>query len=592
MAPPRTPPDSPAQPPSPDRPAVMRLPTFPALPPSAGQGARPAPAPPDGGSGAGGAAEATVLGLVEAEFFVGESPLGLVIDWSMALPVVSGVLPGSPASGRASLRAGLVLLAADRRQLLPGMTRAEVESLLVCRPLALVFETLDPKLIGDSAPAALRLRTPAPPAPLALVKAARAPQGLASGLGKTLSLFERCPERIPLSRFGNLDLFSERCPVSLGGHREDQLSPVSPMSPSEQRRALLAGGGRSGRQPARIAQRPAMSQQLPQLPRFTGGDTPSPLSQTWSGGLSAGRRGDGNWRQAGLRAACDTWPSGEAVGRQPGAGSRSLPARTRKGESRSTTCLGAEVRKPDPSYDHLASDGARTCGPGPPARWPLGHENEYVCRLVDLVLVAKPLHAYEAGFMGSKRDRPSDWQVKFLGTGASPRAKHVTKVEEVWCDMCGTFIASWNSTGLAHFYFCKRCKKNGNRFEMCLACHASEVLQAEGKHTGRTQHPHFLRCEHRSLVRCKNLLSAYPGSPHVRRAFCDHCGHLIADLGTTAARDRSPRTSSGASARCGGEIYACPRCPEDYGLRFELCETCAVSMLELGVGIQRLEACK
>merc|ERR1719408_551297 len=51
------------------------------------------------------------------------------------------------------------------------------------------------------------------------------------------------------------------------------------------------------------------------------------------------------------------------------------------------------------------------------------------------------------------------------------------------------------------FYFCRRCKRSGNRFELCAACHAIEVVQCEGKHYGKELHPHFLRCQHRSLVR-------------------------------------------------------------------------------------------
>eukprot|EP00434_Breviolum_minutum_P007512 symbB.v1.2.006631.t1/scaffold390.1/size254036/27 len=68
-------------------------------------------------------------GFVEVEFQIGEHPLGLVVDWSMALPVVSG-----------DLRPGLVLLAINDIPLIFGVSRHEVERILSLRPLSLLFE--------------------------------------------------------------------------------------------------------------------------------------------------------------------------------------------------------------------------------------------------------------------------------------------------------------------------------------------------------------------------------------------------------------------------------------------------------------------
>merc|ERR1712129_171904 len=163
--------------------------------------------------------------------------------------------------------------------------------------------------------------------------------------------------------------------------------------------------------------------------------------------------------------------------------------------------------------------------------------------------------------------------------------------------------------------FCRRCKSRGNRLELCLQCHAAEVLQAEGKHGGPAPHPHLLKCEHRSLVKRKDLRLAYPGFPHLRCAPCDVCGVYISGLRGTDDRVTVPSQSrssgkdgkgdnsqnivarthnQGGSKRPSwrlpgtGEMYCCPTCPETAGLRFELCETCAHSLLEIGLGIQRL----
>merc|ERR1712190_288017 len=100
------------------------------------------------------------------------------------------------------------------------------------------------------------------------------------------------------------------------------------------------------------------------------------------------------------------------------------------------------------------------------------------------------------------------------------------RIEEVFCDICGVSLADADIPG--PFYYCRRCKRNGNRFEVCSACHAVEVLQAESKHVGKEVHPHFSACQHSSLVRCTDMQAAYPGFPHLRRVLCDRCGHVAA----------------------------------------------------------------
>ncbi|CAE8703035.1 unnamed protein product, partial [Polarella glacialis] len=63
--------------------------------------------------------------FVEVEFQLGQSPLGLVVDWSMALPVVSAVMPESFASWIDGIRPGVVLLAINGAPVILGSGREE-----------------------------------------------------------------------------------------------------------------------------------------------------------------------------------------------------------------------------------------------------------------------------------------------------------------------------------------------------------------------------------------------------------------------------------------------------------------------------------
>jgi len=231
--------------------------------------------------------------------------------------------------------------------------------------------------------------------------------------------------------------------------------------------------------------------------------------------------------------------------------------------------------EPDPCYEEIISlASSRHYGPGPPSKWPLGHTAGITCHLSDLVLARRVRDAYEVGFRGFKyREPPSKaWE---SGEVTGPR-KHVMvsdALDFVTCDVCGGMVASAGAAqeAMHFFYFCRRCKQAGHRFEMCLACHATEVLQAEGKHTGRSLHPHWLRCEHHAMIRFTGVKVAYAGFPQLQRAFCDCCGKLIKVEG-----DRN-------------ELYVCPRCPrEESGHRFELCKSCAVSLSDFGRSVQRL----
>jgi len=266
--------------------------------------------------------------------------------------------------------------------------------------------------------------------------------------------------------------------------------------------------------------------------------------------------------------------------------------------------------RPDEAYEHLI-DEPRTCGPGISERWPLNHEEGYICRLSDLVMAWRVRDAYEVGFRGRKREKVTEMHVN-CDNGAPLLVKRVARIDEVYCDMCGVDLAAPSSLqqasmvnsvqetmgpgttstafavpaepmqtfstvpprAMGAFYYCRKCKKNGNRYELCAACHAVEVLQGEGKHAGHELHPHFLRCEHQSLVRRRFVNDANMGMPHIRRIFCDHCGHLAGSYDTDS------------------EVFVCQRCPEEHGLRFELCAPCAQTLANYGWGVRRLTAAR
>merc|ERR1712216_466010 len=161
--------------------------------------------------------------------------------------------------------------------------------------------------------------------------------------------------------------------------------------------------------------------------------------------------------------------------------------------------------------------GNTPCGPGPPARWPLHHDDRFICRLVDMLKAERIRDAYEVGFRAMKRECVADTHPSFPD-GYQPSEKVRGRVEDIVCDMCGEELAAIGFAGW--FYFCRRCKQKGQRYELCAGCHACEVLQGKGKHAGAELHPHFLKCSHRSLVRHESLDVAYPDKLHIHRVFC------------------------------------------------------------------------
>jgi hypothetical protein len=176
-----------------------------------------------------------------------------------------------------------------------------------------------------------------------------------------------------------------------------------------------------------------------------------------------------------------------------------------------------------------------------------------------MVLATRIREAYEYAFRGNKREYMGVLQQIISNAPAFHR--RTGRVESIICDKCGVECCDKDNT--SPFYFCRRCKKEGIRHELCVSCHAIEVLQGEGKYVGKEFHPHFALCSHANLEKHTKLGDAYPGAEHLTRASCDYCGHMVFVAG-------------------GCSIHVCRECPTERGYRFELCEPCSVTLRDRG----------
>jgi len=504
--------------------------------------------------------------IVEVDFGIEKGSLGLILDWSMALPVVAGVVPRRPAASKANLTPGLVLVAVNGRGLLTGRPRSEVEDFLAARPLKCVFESAAAGRFGEvwqqpwqctgpaNAPPSkndLLYRTgkkwPLQPERVKMLRGELEPVDpiatvssfLCKSAGSTY--FDDHPERSPLTRYGNLD--------------------TAPMYPGQSQALALANksnnsGGWSGR---------PMDQTMhsTKLPNITNGgfshmgstharsepslfavSKPQGFGNTgFSGGRAGSRKSTANPGEGALHKQNSIDPCYQLL----------------------VAAYAEEAQGSQPFDFHHAKRARR--GGGATPKWELMHDENYPCTLADMKLAHKVRDAYEVGFAGWKTERPTQVHI-LMYKAAPPRLKTVITLEEgpIWCDMCGDDVTTADNNG--RFWYCRRCKRNGRRHEVCMACHAVEVLQGEGKHGGTGPHPHYLRHEHRQIFVQPDLRVAYPYSPHLRRVFCDHCGEHV---------DFTDEESV---------LYLCPQCPEEHGLRFELCERCALSLRDSGNGFR------
>lgn len=528
-------------------------------------------------------------GFVQAEFQQSESPLGLIVDWSMAFPVACGTVSGSPASLRPALartsapHSSLVLIRINGNDVLPGTPREKLQAMLSERPLALLFEHAR-HITGLVAPPPWRRQ---PKDVLSSQELTLEPGSFSLALPsqeqERKPFLEEHPERSPLTRWGRL----ERAPPSFSTFGSTALSLKRTKTQLSLPRLPGIGFGASTEAPSTLGAN-----------RSAGASAKSPMRTTWGGAAGFGLPRD--------------MPQGMLVPAGNSTGSKSLPQGSRQvSKSRSMTQLPASTPHSvlDLSYQQLVD---KAYGAGPPSQWPLGHDARYPCHIEDMRLVARLWDAYDVGFRGRKRARPT---VEELQYGVfSPRAKTVEtamvnkdgpegwgEFPQAWCDTCGKDL-NGSYMNPSYLWYCRKCKSRGSRFELCLECHASEVLQAEGKHGSAAAHPHFINCEHRSLIKHRDLRSAYPGLPLLRAIICDLCGSYVPGLRggddrvavpghhTHVLKDRRSEAATRDPFKIpgSGEVYVCPCCPEDRGLRFELCEFCAHSLLDFGTGIQRL----
>lgn len=463
---------------------------------------------------------------------------GLVLDWSMALPVVATVAPGSPAACQAELVDGQVLVAVNGRELVCGVRREEVEVLFLARPLVLIFEALAGAKPGLMGLAPWRKHhgasTYSPPSSPAMrgdpaAEGAKATRAGAPPLrrAKVDLLFK---ETLPGKTFSGMSA------ASVNGWRSRPLS----------------------------AQATTLGLQLPHFgePGSTsGGPLPlppaAPLPRILSEPLLRGQ----NLADLRVPYRDAAWASLPRLAQPFAAVPRARPHYRAAGQeacrerARRKILLGMGRGMPSPPPPDVCYEGVEgAIGPGPPVRWALQHgEHHWVCRLSDFVLATRIREAYECGFKGYKAD-PGGMQLPAI-EAYSNLVGRWTRAKEVACNLCGLEIVNIDTA--APFYFCRRCKKGGGRYELCVACHASEVLQGEGKYTGKGVHPHWEHCKHQDLRRYTRLADAYPTRQHLWRACCDLCGHTI----------------QVADAE-GSSIYVCRTCPEARGYRFELCEPC------------------
>mmetsp|Transcript_20340 Transcript_20340/g.43400 ORF Transcript_20340/g.43400 Transcript_20340/m.43400 type:complete len:659 (+) Transcript_20340:313-2289(+) len=536
-------------------------------------------------------------GFVQVEFQHGDSPLGIIVDWSMALPVACGAVTGTPASFRPALSragntgAGLVLVQINGHDIRPKEMRESIQTKLTVRPLILLFERAKridfpqapPPWKRPSGGGPTQKNPVSPPKKsLALTPApARTPSASPNAIRNYL---QEHPERSPLTRWA-------RCtgtPPAIMGNTNTNTSLFAGPDASNMTMALASP---SIWQPGSTLSHHG-STSLPRLP-----------------GLNS---------RPGLEATNNILNTRPTIfgGTMSTLNSRGTSPLKQVSKSPSLTQLSAPVdlhETADKCYQ-LAVD--RDSGPGQACGWHLGHDAKYACRLEDMRLVRRLWDAYEVGFRGRKRNPPTDeelacgiFEPRKLTVDTANLDKSATDkmgpFPSGWCDSCGQDI------GDEYLWFCRKCKTKGNRFELCLECHAAEVLQGEGKHSGRRPHPHLLRCQHSSLQRHTNISSAYPGLPHLKCLLCDLCGSHIPGLLSSDDRQcavgphpaifqmkRAVELDQGAAKeKVGptrwqppgrGEVYVCSRCPAEEGVRFECCSTCAFSMLEYGSGLQRL----
>lgn len=545
--------------------------------------------------------------------FSAAAPLGLIIDWSMPLPVVAGTEAGTQAALHPDISPGLVLIQVGSSPIQVGAHREQVDLLLQETRqegglVEMLFEIAGVRR-PPSAEGLLELRESN-----RLLASPSSSASILSNVSRTLSApllgtTALCSdtEKRPFAdlratefkapfddaRYGSLDCDRLDRPEALylvprgraaprpGLRFRDLRAQCAVLQPGTTSLPPIGSDGSTS-----LARRPSGS-----LERFDFGSATS-----WSRPGHAPRASSSVSKPespAHLRAATTQAPAPGRSIRAPAVGARILL------ETKSLSWMAAGLAVPDACYSHIVAH-PDVHGPGPSARWPLHHADGFICRLSDLERTERIRDAYGVGFKGRKRDgryspgplephertgsRAVEYRLprsSFQASAArsSTRAAAVflrertARIEDVpilarlrrpggiACDACGQALVPNGKAGW--FYFCRSCKSHGIRYELCAACHACEILQGEGKHVGPEIHPHFLRCQHATVAKRSSMEEAWANREHIFRIFCDLCGHL-----------------AGTSRRLGGQsepnsVFTCTRCPAVHGVRFELCTTCA-----------------
>lgn len=516
--------------------------------------------------------EVTAPHWFEVQFGLEGGPLGLVMDWSMGFPVVAGIVPESLASEQPALAPNIVLIGVNRHVLLAGLGRSEVEALISSlRPITLMFASPDLPRYGGTGEAALWRKRPV----LRGVGVPSAPK--LEPVIPTSSFIDIPDERAPLRRF-NCSSKALQATIQRAKTRDQSLSG-----------GFQGGGNLSHHIDPYSSKRNIMGRSATLLPQISVlSHKQDPFAATM-GDLLGTNMEDG--RRSSKRKLQPTLTKSQSTGILSPAGP--VPSTLKPGPSQNTWGVPTPPSGGPDLYYQFLFDRPRKLGPGPVATWPLQHDPGYTCCLTDMTLVRRVQDAYDPGFRAGKLAPPDPlhpnmyWSKRGLGK----RNRANDTVSNITCDMCNACCATngrplWKErekTGFwenprddsqpevpGWFWYCRRCKKAGKRYELCIACHAVEVLQAEGKYVGQELHPHYSRCEHNSLVRRPSLISAYPSAGHLRLALCDFCGDAL-PLGEPDC-----------------DVYICRRCPEELGLRFELCGHCAFAIRESGAGAAKL----
>merc|ERR1719335_1259214 len=180
---------------------------------------------------------------------------------------------------------------------------------------------------------------------------------------------------------------------------------------------------------------------------------------------------------------------------------------------------------PDPSYEDLVEKGTLCPFPDGEAMLPVCHEGKYMCHLTNFEQAYRIREAYDPGFRGQKREAIDPLRLVNFSPRLAPRRKILEIIKEIICDHCGLLVVKNKAS--KRFYYCYKCKEHGRRYELCPSCHNRETHQSENRWFGPGMHPHYKYCSHKGLTLYHRIAAAYPRSPGLLRALCDHCSGVI-----------------------------------------------------------------